>query len=207
MKLQQYTGPVQAKGLEDTAFYRYNVLLSINEVGGDPGRFGRSVAEFHEASAAAPAPLAAGDADDGDARHEARRRRAGADQCDLGAVRRVDARGRQVDAPESRAPHADRRRTGAGSQRRVPLLSGARRLLAARRRRRPPGARGSRRAAAGIHAQGRARGQGAHQLADAESAVRGRARRLRRARAHRRRRPAVRAGHARVCRIGSPPSG
>jgi (1->4)-alpha-D-glucan 1-alpha-D-glucosylmutase len=51
MKLQQYTGPVQAKGLEDTAFYRFNVLLSVNEVGGDPGRFGRSVAEFHEASA------------------------------------------------------------------------------------------------------------------------------------------------------------
>jgi (1->4)-alpha-D-glucan 1-alpha-D-glucosylmutase len=49
MKLQQYTGPVQAKGLEDTAFYRYNALLSINEVGGDPSRFGRSVAEFHEA--------------------------------------------------------------------------------------------------------------------------------------------------------------
>ena len=43
MKLQQYTGPVQAKGLEDTAFYRYNVLLSLNEVGGDPARFGRSV--------------------------------------------------------------------------------------------------------------------------------------------------------------------
>ena len=52
MKLQQYTGPVQAKGLEDTAFYRYNVLLSINEVGGDPSRFGRSVEEFHEANAA-----------------------------------------------------------------------------------------------------------------------------------------------------------
>jgi (1->4)-alpha-D-glucan 1-alpha-D-glucosylmutase len=51
MKLQQYTGPVQAKGLEDTAFYRHNVLLTINEVGGDPSRFGRSVAEFHEASA------------------------------------------------------------------------------------------------------------------------------------------------------------
>jgi (1->4)-alpha-D-glucan 1-alpha-D-glucosylmutase len=51
MKLQQYTGPVQAKGLEDTAFYRYNVLLSINEVGGDPSRFGRSVEEFHEANA------------------------------------------------------------------------------------------------------------------------------------------------------------
>ena len=49
MKLQQYTGPVQAKGLEDTAFYRYNLLLSLNEVGGDPDRFGRSVEEFHEA--------------------------------------------------------------------------------------------------------------------------------------------------------------
>jgi (1->4)-alpha-D-glucan 1-alpha-D-glucosylmutase len=51
MKLQQYTGPVHAKGLEDTAFYRYNMLLSVNEVGGDPGRFGRTAVEFHEASA------------------------------------------------------------------------------------------------------------------------------------------------------------
>ena len=51
MKLQQYTGPVQAKGLEDTAFYRYNLLLSLNEVGGDPARIGRSVAEFHQANA------------------------------------------------------------------------------------------------------------------------------------------------------------
>ncbi len=48
MKLQQYTGPVQAKGLEDTAFYRYNLLLSLNEVGGDPSRVSRSVPEFHE---------------------------------------------------------------------------------------------------------------------------------------------------------------
>jgi (1->4)-alpha-D-glucan 1-alpha-D-glucosylmutase len=52
MKLQQYTGPVHAKGLEDTAFYRYNVLLSLNEVGGDPARFGRSVEEFHESNVA-----------------------------------------------------------------------------------------------------------------------------------------------------------
>jgi (1->4)-alpha-D-glucan 1-alpha-D-glucosylmutase len=50
LKFQQYTGPVQAKGLEDTAFYRYNVLLSLNEVGGDPSRFGRSVEEFHDAN-------------------------------------------------------------------------------------------------------------------------------------------------------------
>jgi (1->4)-alpha-D-glucan 1-alpha-D-glucosylmutase len=48
MKLQQYTGAVQAKGVEDTAFYRFNQLLSLNEVGGDPGRAGRSTAEFHD---------------------------------------------------------------------------------------------------------------------------------------------------------------
>jgi len=50
MKFQQYTGPVQAKGLEDTAFYSYGVLLSLNEVGGDPAQFGRSVEEFHRAN-------------------------------------------------------------------------------------------------------------------------------------------------------------
>jgi (1->4)-alpha-D-glucan 1-alpha-D-glucosylmutase len=48
MKFQQYTGPLQAKGLEDTAFYRYNLLLSLNEVGGDAARFGCSPEEFHE---------------------------------------------------------------------------------------------------------------------------------------------------------------
>lgn len=47
MKFQQYTAPVQAKGFEDTAFYRYNMLLSLNEVGGEPQRFGRSRSEFH----------------------------------------------------------------------------------------------------------------------------------------------------------------
>jgi (1->4)-alpha-D-glucan 1-alpha-D-glucosylmutase len=50
MKFQQYTAPVQAKGLEDTAFYRYNLLLSLNEVGGDPARFGRTPSAFHEAN-------------------------------------------------------------------------------------------------------------------------------------------------------------
>ncbi|MPY90475.1 MAG: malto-oligosyltrehalose synthase [Luteitalea sp.] len=50
MKFQQYTGPVQAKGLEDTAFYRYNVLVSVNEVGGDPARPVRTPEEFHGAN-------------------------------------------------------------------------------------------------------------------------------------------------------------
>ena len=47
LRFQQTTGPVMAKGVEDTAFYRYNRLVSLNEVGGDPGRFGTSVDEFH----------------------------------------------------------------------------------------------------------------------------------------------------------------
>jgi (1->4)-alpha-D-glucan 1-alpha-D-glucosylmutase len=50
MKLQQYTGPVQAKGLEDTAVYRYNVLISLNEVGGDPSCIGRIPQDFHDAN-------------------------------------------------------------------------------------------------------------------------------------------------------------
>jgi (1->4)-alpha-D-glucan 1-alpha-D-glucosylmutase len=50
MRLQQYTGPVQAKGVEDTAFYRYHVLVSLNEVGGAPEWFGRTPAEFHAAN-------------------------------------------------------------------------------------------------------------------------------------------------------------
>ncbi len=48
MRFQQITGPIMAKGLEDTAFYRYNRLVSLNEVGGHPGQFGESVAEFHQ---------------------------------------------------------------------------------------------------------------------------------------------------------------
>ena len=46
-RFQQTTGPVQAKGLEDTAFYRQVPLVSLNEVGGDPSRFGVSPGVFH----------------------------------------------------------------------------------------------------------------------------------------------------------------
>ena len=48
MRFQQLTGPVMAKGMEDTAFYRYNRLVSLNEVGGSPDRFGCSVDAFHQ---------------------------------------------------------------------------------------------------------------------------------------------------------------
>lgn len=47
MRLQQFTGAVMAKGLEDTTFYRYNRFISANEVGGNPEKLGCSKAEFH----------------------------------------------------------------------------------------------------------------------------------------------------------------
>ena len=46
-RFQQTTPAVTAKGVEDTAFYRYARLIALNEVGGDPGRFGISVEQFH----------------------------------------------------------------------------------------------------------------------------------------------------------------
>src|SRR5437870_3221399 len=46
-RFQQTTGPVMAKGTEDTAFYQFNRLISLNEVGGDPDQFGRSLTAFH----------------------------------------------------------------------------------------------------------------------------------------------------------------
>jgi (1->4)-alpha-D-glucan 1-alpha-D-glucosylmutase len=50
VRFQHTTGPVMAKGVEDTAFYRYFRLAALNEVGGDPSRFGLPVARFHEAN-------------------------------------------------------------------------------------------------------------------------------------------------------------
>ena len=46
-RFQQTSPPVTAKGIEDTAFYRYVRLLALNDVGGDPGRWGVSVEDFH----------------------------------------------------------------------------------------------------------------------------------------------------------------
>src|SRR5438045_4888623 len=49
---QQFTGRVMAKGVEDTAFYNFNRLISMNDVGGDPGRAGfDGLAEFHTRNA------------------------------------------------------------------------------------------------------------------------------------------------------------
>lgn len=51
MRFQQLTGPAMAKGVEDTAFYCFNRLLSLNEVGGNPGQFGLPIDAFHRACA------------------------------------------------------------------------------------------------------------------------------------------------------------
>jgi (1->4)-alpha-D-glucan 1-alpha-D-glucosylmutase len=50
MKFQQYTSPVQAKGMEDTVFYRYSPLASLNEVGTGTGRRATTPQEFHDAN-------------------------------------------------------------------------------------------------------------------------------------------------------------
>jgi len=48
LNFQQFTGPIMAKGLEDTVFYIYNRLAALNEVGGEPQVFGLSVEAFHQ---------------------------------------------------------------------------------------------------------------------------------------------------------------
>jgi len=48
LKFQQFTGPIMAKGIEDTVFYIYNRLAALNEVGGEPQLFGLSVETFHQ---------------------------------------------------------------------------------------------------------------------------------------------------------------
>ncbi|WP_316194305.1 malto-oligosyltrehalose synthase [Bradyrhizobium sp. SZCCHNRI3052] len=48
LKVQQFTGPMMAKSLEDTAFYRFHRLLALNEVGGDPAAHALAIADFHK---------------------------------------------------------------------------------------------------------------------------------------------------------------
>ncbi|OGP14293.1 MAG: malto-oligosyltrehalose synthase [Deltaproteobacteria bacterium GWA2_54_12] len=63
MRFQQFTGPLMAKGIEDTLFYVYNRLISLNEVGGSPSAFGTSLEDFHSrnrtAAALRPASMSA----------------------------------------------------------------------------------------------------------------------------------------------------
>ena len=87
-KVQQFTGPMMAKSLEDTAFYRYHRLLALNEVGGDPAAGALSVAKFHERMRSARQRAARPDRDR-DPRHQTRRGRARAPAGAFGAGRGV----------------------------------------------------------------------------------------------------------------------
>ena len=75
MKLQQLTGPVMAKAVEDTAFYVYNRLTSLNEVGGDPEQFGLPLESFHRQNVTRQRRLAALDAHHLNPRHQTQRGR------------------------------------------------------------------------------------------------------------------------------------
>ena len=100
LKFQQTTGPVMAKGLEDTVFYIYNRLAALNEVGGEPQRFGMRVGGISSAKRGAAGALA------GDAprhfhpRHETERRCARADGGDLGDSRCLAAFVRPLAHPQ-----------------------------------------------------------------------------------------------------------
>jgi len=57
VRFEQATGAIMAKGVEDTAYYRYNRAIGLNEVGGDPDRFGLTLAAFHAAQVTRQAEL------------------------------------------------------------------------------------------------------------------------------------------------------
>ena len=95
IRFQQTTPPVVAKGVEDTAFYRYNRLLALNEVGGDPGRWSVAADEFHAANLARagrfPRALLASQTHDTKRSGDVRARLCASD-LDVGRVGRLRAR-------------------------------------------------------------------------------------------------------------------
>ena len=173
MKVQQLSGPVMAKGLEDTAFYRYNRFIALNDVGGEPQRIGAGVDALHETNAGASAALAAWAVGDRDARHEARRGRSRAPRGADGAAGRVGGAGAGMAAPAARF---DVVRRAARRERRVLLLSVAARRVAARALRcsiaRRAGAPRIRRSVAWSHDESRTRGEAAFDLGCTRRALR-----------------------------------
>ena len=138
-----------AKGVEDTAFYRYARLLALCDVGGDPSRFSIGVDAFHAGNAARAERFPLHLLVQPDARHEALGRRARADRRAGGDGGRVGG----ARAPLARAVRAAARGRRARRDRGVHDLPDARRRLADRAR-----------AALRVHVQGDARGQAQHEL-------------------------------------------
>ena len=92
MRFQQLSAPVMAKGVEDTAFYRYYPLASLNEVGGDPSRFGISVNAFHRRNLIRQRVVAQQHERQFHARYQARRRCPRAHQRAVGDAGRMVSR-------------------------------------------------------------------------------------------------------------------
>ena len=124
VRFEQTTGPVMAKGVEDTAFYRYLRLTALNEVGGDPGHFGMTCRGLARQLRSAGKLTGRGHDHAVDPRHQALRGCPRAAARPRGASRRVDGRGRRW----RRRARLRRRR------RRVPVLADLRRRVADRRR-------------------------------------------------------------------------
>ena len=142
MRLQQFSGPVMAKGVEDTAFYRYNRFVALNDVGGAPERFGIAPALFHKANAQRaerwPHAMLATATHDTKRGEDARARLAvlsGNSRGSGGARFRAGADSFWGEARRRRGPRRARPR------RRIHVLPDARRLVAVRTARflRPPG--------------------------------------------------------------------
>ncbi|MFT3959932.1 malto-oligosyltrehalose synthase [Propionivibrio sp.] len=177
-RFQQFTAPVMAKAMEDTAFYRYNRLLSLNEVGSDPRTFGSEPNDFHAACERLSCDHPFGLLGSFDARQQAVGGRAGAPRRAVRNARRLAAGAAPLGPPQRPQQDARRRRPGAVGQRRIPALPDAARHLAVRTGRRR-GDRGAGRARRGLPAEGRARSQAAHQLDESGRGLRGGAVRLR----------------------------
>jgi (1->4)-alpha-D-glucan 1-alpha-D-glucosylmutase len=162
MKLQQLTGPVMAKGLEDTVFYVYNRLVALNEVGGEPEHFGTGVETFHqrnlERARGFPGALVASTTHDTKRSEDVRARLAVLSELPGDWRRAVETWGR-INAPHRTAlgrRALPRRTTSTSSTRRC---SGPGRWESRGRRSSLPS-----RPAADVHAQGHPGGEGSHQL-------------------------------------------
>ena len=135
MRIQQITGPLMAKGFEDTTLYQYNRLLSLNAVGGNPTTFGIPLAEFHQFIERRHRGWPHSHERHLHPRHQARGGRAGADQRAHRDPRRVGGLPGGAAPQPGRAHRAPGRDPGPGGGRGVRPGSG-------RRGGRPGGGRG-----------------------------------------------------------------
>jgi (1->4)-alpha-D-glucan 1-alpha-D-glucosylmutase len=108
MRFQQFTSPVAAKGVEDTAFYTFNRLVALNDVGGDPDQFGTTVEAFHDATQACaaewPATLLATSTHDNKRSEDVRAR--------IDVISEVAAAWQRMVRRWSRINHAHKRQVG-----------------------------------------------------------------------------------------------